>query len=359
MKGLPVASFDSPAQALDRIRAFERRVGEMHGADWSLSVCNCTSGLFAALIALGVRPRAEVIVPSMSWDQTWFPVIALGAVPVVVDLRPDWPVMDAAALRRALRAHPSAKAVVTVGLWGSPVGLKEIHDVCVDHRVPLVIDAAQLFGARINGRGIAAVGDLVILSFGSLKDFSCGEGGMILGRGGRRLRDRLLALTQHPFRVHSEAQDLGLVPRAAGGACFNFRLHPAAAVLGLGLLDRYDAAAKRAPREIEDLAREFGLTLLREPDSLEPSTPASTWLVDASRLGADERSTFRVEAGRTGLDAVPCCYQSFDTFCRVRLRRVFPWTSLPRIPFNASQRSGTVQGKRWAQALEVVSPRAE
>jgi len=181
----------SPFLCVEVVKAFEERLCESQEADWALSTSSCTSGLMACLIALGVHEGDEVIVPALSWGQTWSPVLALGATPNAVDLAPEWPVMDFRKVEQSIT--PRTKLVISAGLWGFPSGLLEVDHTCKMYGITHLVDGAQLFNAKVESKGISHAADLVVLSFNPTKILTVGEGGAILGRGKQRIKRQVTA----------------------------------------------------------------------------------------------------------------------------------------------------------------------
>lgn len=128
-----------------------------------VGVANGLDALKLALMAIGVGPGDEVIVPAHTFIATWLSVTALGADVVPVDLEPGSHLMTAAAIGEAL--SPRTKAIVPVHLYGDPVDLDPIMTLAERHGIHVIEDAAQAQGARYRGRRIGGHGNLVAWSF--------------------------------------------------------------------------------------------------------------------------------------------------------------------------------------------------
>ena len=83
-----------PSRCTEKVKEFENMVAVSQGAKWGISVNSCTSGLMAALLAIGMEREDEVIIPPLTWPQTYFPASFLGAKLKTVDLSRFWPVMN-------------------------------------------------------------------------------------------------------------------------------------------------------------------------------------------------------------------------------------------------------------------------
>lgn len=157
--------------------AFERELATALGAPDVVTVNSCTSALFLSLLALGIGPGDEVVVPSLTWISTANAARYLGAAPVFCDVDPDTLCVTPASVRASLT--PRTKAVVVVHLGGLAVEVDEIRRVIPSH-IAIVEDAAHACGARFaDGRPVGSSGNLTCFSFYANKNLSTGEGGAI------------------------------------------------------------------------------------------------------------------------------------------------------------------------------------
>jgi dTDP-4-amino-4,6-dideoxygalactose transaminase len=168
----------------------EERLAAEHGVAHALA---CGSGTFAvelALRALQVGPGDEVALAAYDYGGNFLAVHALGARPVLVDLDPgNW---NLAPDRLGEALGPACKAVVVSHLHGGLVPMSAVREVCAARGVPVVEDAAQAPGGRVQGRPAGAWGDVGVLSFGGSKLLSAGRGGALLtGRADVYQRARL------------------------------------------------------------------------------------------------------------------------------------------------------------------------
>jgi dTDP-4-amino-4,6-dideoxygalactose transaminase len=157
-----------------QVEAFEREAAAKLGVAHGIGVANGTDALVLALRAVGVQRGDEVICPSYTFYATAEAIAAVGAVPVFADIGPDYD-LDPAAVEAAVT--PRTTAVVAVHLFGHVAGLAALRAICDRHRLALVEDAAQAFGA---GQGVAEVGDVATFSFFPTKNLATfGDGGLI------------------------------------------------------------------------------------------------------------------------------------------------------------------------------------
>jgi perosamine synthetase len=146
----------------------------------SVAVNSGTSALHLAVLALGIGPGDEVIVPSFTFAATANAVAITGAVPVFVDIDPVSFCIDPAAVRAAIT--PRTRAVIPVHLFGHPADLVELQAVCAGAGLQLIEDAAQAHGAAVDGRLVGTWGDAGCFSFYPTKNMMSAEGGMVTAR---------------------------------------------------------------------------------------------------------------------------------------------------------------------------------
>lgn len=159
-------------------RELEALVAEASGSRYGIAVTSCTVGLETALRNLGVGPGDEVIVPDYTFPATAQAVLAVGALPVIVDIDPETMLMDMDACEKAVT--PKTKAVIPVSLFGNPLNGQQLESLRERHRIFIVEDAACALGGSHNGRPSGRVADVAVFSFHPRKLITTGEGGMIV-----------------------------------------------------------------------------------------------------------------------------------------------------------------------------------
>ena len=227
------------------VDAFEREVAERVGVGHALALSSGTAALHLALLGVGVRPGSTVVLPSMTFGATAWPVLYCGATPVFVDSGDDANV-DAALFIEAidtLRAEGAdVAAAVTVDLFGRCADYDELVPALEERGVPLVEDAAEALGATYRGRGAGSFGQAGVLSFNGNKILTTSGGGMLVSDDEELIsRARYLSTQARQPVAYYEHTEVG----------YNYRLSNILAALGRGQLTRLDEmmARRRAIRE--------------------------------------------------------------------------------------------------------------
>lgn len=181
-----------------QVEAFEREFAQAVGTSYALALSSGTAALHLALILAGVGPGDEVVVSTLTFAASAFPVLYLGARPVFVDSeRSSWN-MDPALLAEFLEARGKRgklpKAVVLVHLYGQSADIAPIRALCEAYGVILIEDAAEALGATYQGRTPGTFGRMGIYSFNGNKIITTSGGGMLVSDDGALIaRARKLA----------------------------------------------------------------------------------------------------------------------------------------------------------------------
>jgi dTDP-4-amino-4,6-dideoxygalactose transaminase len=167
------AAGDGPAG-----RRVEARLAALLGTPRALLTTSCTHALELALLALGIGPGQEVVVPSFTFVSTANAVLRVGARPVFADVEDHTLGLDPEDVAR--RLTPRSAALVPVHYAGVAPDMDALLDLSRRHGLRVVEDAAQGLGATYKGRALGTLGDAGALSFHETKNLSCGEGGALL-----------------------------------------------------------------------------------------------------------------------------------------------------------------------------------
>ena len=158
--------------------AFAKKFAKVHTAKYAQCVNTGTVAIQASLVAVGIQPGDEVIVPAYTWEGTVGPVLLVNAVPVFVDIDPDTYCLDAKLIEKALT--PKTKVILPVHLGMRFADIDEILRIAKKHNLKVVEDCAHAHGGMWKGKGAGSMGDLGAFSFQSSKLITSGEGGAVI-----------------------------------------------------------------------------------------------------------------------------------------------------------------------------------
>lgn len=177
-----------------RTKQFEKQFGAYVGAPdaTSLMLNSCTAGLHVALVALGVGPGDEVIVPTLTFAATANVVEHVGAKPVLVDVQSDTLCIDPEAVRRAIT--PRTKVVIPVHYGGHPADLDPLFEIASEYGVEILEDAAHAAPTYYRGVMVGSRDNFASFSFYATKNLTTAEGGALTGHPELLGRARVIGL---------------------------------------------------------------------------------------------------------------------------------------------------------------------
>ncbi|MGH9839253.1 MAG: DegT/DnrJ/EryC1/StrS family aminotransferase [Blastocatellia bacterium] len=253
----------------ETVGEFERRFAAYHGASHGIALANGTLSLEIALIASGIRPGDEVIVPPITFVASASAIARVGAIPVFVDIDPQTINLDPAAVATAITER--TRAMMVVHFAGCPADLDSLTALCERHGLVMIEDCAHAHGAEWRGRRVGSFGAFGSFSFQASKNMTAGEGGMLITNDAE-LAERARAISNQG--------------RRSGGAWYehatlgtNARLTGFQAAILLQQLDRLPrqvaTRTRSAARLSEGLAGIDGFT--PTPESLDERVTAHAW----------------------------------------------------------------------------------
>ncbi len=209
------------------VTRFEEVFREHHGVEHALTVSNGTAALHLALVALGVGPGDEVIVPDLTFISPATMTLLSGATPVFADVDPvTWTL---APLDVEACITDRTRALIPVHLYGHPADMDPLLEIAKEHDLAVIEDCAEAFGALYKGRPVGSIGDIGTFSFFANKVITTGEGGMVT------TNDDRLAAAMKKLRDHGMNPDRRYWHDVAG---FNYRLTNMQAALGLAQMEQ-------------------------------------------------------------------------------------------------------------------------
>lgn len=209
------------------VDAFEKEMTQYTGAGHAAALSAGTAAIHLALRILGVGEGDVVFAPSLTFSATCNPIVYEKATPVFIDSEEETWNMSPKALKRAFEKYPNPKAVVVVHLYGTPAKLSEIMEICKEHHVPVIEDAAESLGSTYQGKHTGTFGKIGIYSFNGNKIITTSGGGMLVSDEEEITKKATFLATQarDPARYYQHSQ-IG----------YNYRMSNITAGIGRGQL---------------------------------------------------------------------------------------------------------------------------
>jgi perosamine synthetase len=219
------------------VEEFERNFASYLGVKHALAVSNGTAALHLALLAVGIKPGDEVLVPDLTFVSPANMALLIGAKPVFADVSKDYWCIDQGNVKKKIT--PRTKAIVVVHLYGHPAKMDEVLEIANEKSIPVVEDCAEAHGAEVKKRKVGSFGRVNTFSFYANKIITTGEGGMVV-TDDREIADRVRMLRDHGMRPEKRYwhEVLG----------FNYRMTNLQAALGVAQLGKIDRLIERKRR---------------------------------------------------------------------------------------------------------------
>lgn len=228
-----------------KIASLEEKLCQITGAKYCVAVSNGTAALHIAAMAAGIGPGDEVITTPITFAASANCILYCGGTPVFADINPETYNIDPDSIKRCIT--PKTKAVVAVDFTGQATELDKIREICREHSLILIEDAAHSIGTCYNGQPVGSIADMTTFSFHPVKTVTAGEGGAVTTNS-KELYDKLVLAHAHGITrdrnqmVHptdaawyNEQVDLG----------YNYRMTDFQAALLISQLDKLEAFKQR------------------------------------------------------------------------------------------------------------------
>lgn len=208
---------------------FEQHFAKYTGIKYATGVCNGTVALHLALLALGVGPEDEVIVPTLTYIASVNAIRYTGATPVFVDSLEDSWQMDPEDIKKKISNR--TRAIMVVHLYGHPCDMDKIISIAKKNSLFIIEDCAEAFGSLYKGKHVGSFGDISTYSFYGNKTITTGEGGMVVTND-ETLYERVL---------HFKGQGLAKYREYWHDVVgYNYRMTNICAAIGLAQLEQAD-----------------------------------------------------------------------------------------------------------------------
>ena len=207
------------------VNELEKEVASYAGCKAAAALSAGTAAIHLALKLADVKEGDIVFVSDLTFSATCNPICYEKAIPVFIDSEPDTWNMDPEALKKAFEKYPNPKAVVCVHLYGTPAKIDELMEICEEHNVPFIEDAAESMSATYKGKQTGTFGKFGIFSFNGNKIITTSGGGMLVSDDEEAIaRARFLSTQARDAARHYQHSNIG----------YNYRMSNIVAGIGRG-----------------------------------------------------------------------------------------------------------------------------
>jgi len=279
------------------VNLFEKSFANKTGVDYATSVCNGTVALHLALLALGIGPGDEVIVPTFTYIASVNAIVYCGATPIFVDCLEDTWQVDPEDISKKITSK--TKAIMIVHLYGQSCDMDSICKIAKENDVFLVEDCAEGFGTRYKGRHVGSFGDISTYSFFGNKTITAGEGGMVVTNNE----------TLYRRAVHLKGQGLAEHRQYWHDVVgYNYRMTNITCAIGQAQLERSDELLFKKRKVAEYYHSVFEGTHIKTHKE-QPNTTHSYWMNSVIlECNQEQRDEFRNYLSSKGIDTRPLFY---------------------------------------------------
>ena len=256
-----------------KLHEFENAFTKYIGKKRAIAVNSGTSGLYLAMLALGIGPGDEVITTPFTFIATSNTVIMAGAKPVFVDIDPTSLNINPAEIEAKITKN--TKAIMPVEVFGNPAGFDKVCEIAQKHKLTVIEDSCEALGSALNGKKAGTFGKVSTFAFYPNKQITTGEGGMIL-TDDDDVADMCLSL-----RNQGRGTGGGWLAHERLG--FNYRLSDINCALGIVQLSRIDeikAKRKQAAKFYQEMLADDNRLIV----PTEPAGSDMSWFVFVIRL---------------------------------------------------------------------------
>ena len=278
------------------ITEFEREFAGYVGGEHAATVSNGTVAIHLALLALGIGPGDEVIVPTLTYIASVNAIAYTGATPVFVDSLLDTWQIDPEDVCRKIT--PRTKAVMAVHLYGHPCDMNALQQICRQNDLYLVEDCAEAIGSLYKGKHVGTFGNIATFSFFGNKTITTGEGGMVVTND-HTLHERVLHFKGQGLAKHRQYWHdvIG----------YNYRMTNICAAIGLAQFEQIDTFLSRKI-EIAAMYREAFAGSPMQFHVEHPEVRNSYWMCSILVPEAKHRDEMREHLAADGIETRPLFY---------------------------------------------------
>ncbi len=315
-----------------KVEAFEKKLATYIGAPHAVATSSATTAMQLGLIACGIEPGDEVIVPSFSFVATANCVMHVGATPIFADIDPRTYNIDPTDVEKKITKK--TRAILAVHQVGLAADMKTLSKIARTHKILLFEDAACGLGSKINGKNIGKWGEWAAFSFHPRKAITTAEGGMLA------TKNKKIARIAQMLRAHGA--DIDVKKRDASSKVlfesyplvgYNFRMSDIHAALGLSQFTRLQAILDSR----QMLARRYTKAFSNHPKIIPPYSPPGhyhtyqSYMIRVQNTSRDRLMQKLLDAGIATRRGIPCAH------LEAPYKKLYPNLSLPHSELASDQ----------------------
>ena len=261
---------ESNPKFLHKVSTLEKEFANYCGANHALATSSGTSSLLVSLLAMGLKPGDEVIVPAYTFVATYSAVIFAGCVPVLAEIDESLS-LDPDDIEHRITSR--TKAIMPVHMLGNPCNMDRIMEIARKHNLLVLEDSCQAAGASYKGRKVGTIGDMGAFSLNIFKTINSGDGGLVVTNNEN--------LYEAAFGAHDQGHKpnrFGVEVGARSILGLNFRMNEITGAVGLAQLrklDRIVDTLREKRSKLKSLiagAGGFKFRILNDPDGGDAAT---------------------------------------------------------------------------------------
>lgn len=228
---------------------FEQAIKDYSHAPYALALNSGTAALHLALRSLDINDGDIVLASTFTFAASVNPIIYQKAIPIFIDSDESWN-LSPELLQEAIKTAPKKpKALIVTHLYGQAAKMNEIMQICNEHEIAVIEDAAEALGASLDGKALGSFGIFGAYSFNGNKIITCGGGGMLISSDENLLAHaRYLSTQAREPLLHYEHKECG----------YNYRLSNVLGAIGVGQMEVLNSRVERKRAIFELYKRELG-----------------------------------------------------------------------------------------------------
>ena len=249
---------------LHKVSTLEKEFAQYCGVNHALATSSGTSALLVSLIAMGLKPGDEVIVPAYTFVATYTACIFAGLVPVLAEIDESLS-LDPEEIEK--RITPKTKAIIPVHMLGNPCNMDRIMEIARKHDLLVLEDSCQAVGASYKGKKTGTIGDMGAFSLNAFKTINSGDGGLVVSNNQQ--------LYEEAFGVHDQGHKpnrFGVEVGKRSILGLNFRVNEITAAVALAQVRKLSKIIETLREKREKLkkliseAQGFKFRILNDPE---------------------------------------------------------------------------------------------